>query len=176
MSSNNRVFEETLKVEYIDKDLKVFDKVQRIEGETKDSKYYISMDVNSEIYPMKKDALYQLLLARLIYESKTTPTNFEYDLIANSKNTLMDNFDYVMSGKVFQFSLDKKKKDNNNNDTLSISISFGELLFQFSRLKKDDKTGKPKGFEDINIDGVLYLLIKKEFKIDEYINLIIIIF
>ena len=164
MSSNNRVFEETLDVQYIDKDLKVFDKVQRCEGETQDSKYYISMDINSEVYPMKKGASYKLLLAKSIYESKPTPAHFEYDLFANTKNTLMDNFDYVMSGKVFQFSLDKKKKDDDNIDTLSISISFGGLLFQISRLKKDEKTGKPKGFEDINIDDVLYLLIKKSSK------------
>ena len=164
MSSNNRVFEETLDVQYIDKDLKVFDKVQRCEGETQDSKYYISMDINSEVYPMKKGASYKLLLAKSIYESKPTPVHFEYDLFANTKNTLMDNFDYVMSGKVFQFSLDKKKKDDDNIDTLSISISFGGLLFQISRLKKDEKTGKPKGFEDINIDDLLYLLIKKSSK------------
>ena len=164
MSSNKRVFEEILDVQYIDKDLKVFDKVQRCEGETQDSKYYISMDINSEVYPMKKGASYKLLLAKSIYESKDTPANFEYDLFANTKNTLMDNFDYVMSGKVFQFSLDKKKKDEDNIDTLSISISFGGLLFQISRLKKDEKTGKPKGFEDINIDDVLYLLIKKSSK------------
>ena len=164
MSSNKRVFEEILDVQYIDKDLKVFDKVQRCEGETQDSKYYISMDINSEVYPMKKGASYKLLLAKSIYESKDTPANFEYDLFANTKNTLMDNFDYVMSGKVFQFSLDKKKKDDDNIDTLSISISFGGLLFQISRLKKDEKTGKPKGFEDINIDDVLYLLIKKSSK------------
>ena len=164
MSSNNRVFEETLDVQFIDRDLKVFDKVQRIEGETQDSKYYISMDINSEVYPMKKGASYKLLLAKSIYESKPTPVHFEYDLFANTKNTLMDNFDYVMSGKVFQFSLDKKKNDDDNIDTLSISISFGGLLFQISRLKKDEKTGKPKGFEDINIDDVLYLLIKKSSK------------
>ena len=165
MSSNNRVFEETLDVQYIDKDLKVFDKVQRCEGETQDSKYYISMDINSEIYPMKKGASYKLLLAKSIYDSKPTPSHFEYELFANTKNTLMDNFDYVMCGKVFQFSLDKKKKDDTENiDTLSISISFGGLLFQISRLKKDEKTGKPKGFEDINIDDVLYLLIKKSSK------------
>ena len=165
MSSNNRIFEDTLEVQDIDKDLKVFDKVQRCEGLTQDAKYYISMDINSEIYPMKKGALYKLLLAKSIYESKPTPENFEYDLFSNSKNTLMDNFDYVMCGKVFQFSLDKKKdKEDKSPDTLSISISFGGLLFQISKMKKDDKTGKPKGFEDINIDDVLYLLIKKSSK------------
>ncbi len=162
MSSNNRVFEETLNIESIDKDLKVFDKVQRCEGITQDTKYHIAMDINSEIYPMKKGASYKLLLAKSIYDSKKTPNHFDYQLFANNKNTLMDNFDYVMCGKVFQFSQDKKKKDDISDiDTLSISISFGGLLFQISRLKRDEKTRKPKGFEDINLDETLYLLIKK---------------
>ena len=111
---------------------------------------------------MKVGASYKLLLAKSIYESKQTPKYFEYELFSNTKNTLMDNFDYVMCGKVFQFSQDKKEKnDNSEIDTLSISISFGGLLFQISKLKRDDKTGKPKGFEDINLDETLYLLIKK---------------
>ena len=119
------------------------------------------MDINSEIYPMKVGAFYKLLLAKSIFESKPTKKHFDYELFANTKNTLMDNFDYVMCGKVFQFSQDKKKNDNSDIDTLSISISFGGLLFQISKIKRDDKTGKPKGFEDIDIDETLYLLIKK---------------
>ena len=162
MSTNNRVFEEILVIDSIDKDVKIFDKVQRCEGYTKDTKYYISMDINSEIYPMKVGNSYTILLAKSIYDSKTTPKNFEYELFSNTKNTLMDNFDYVMCGKVFQFSNDKKKEgDNTDIDTLSISISFGGLLFQISKLRRDEKTGKPKFFEDINLDETLYLLIKK---------------
>ena len=162
MSTNNRVFEETVEIKYIDRDVKVFDKVQRCEGTTRDTNYEISMDINSEIYPMKKGALYTIILAKSIYESKATPKNFDYELFANTKNTLMDNYDYVMCGKVFQFSPDKKKDgDNTEPDTLSINISFGGLLFQISKLKRDDKTGKPKSFEDINLDETLYLLIKK---------------
>ena len=146
MSTNNRVFEETLVIKYIDKDLKVFDKVQRCEGKTKDTDYYISMDINSEIYPMKRDNSYTILLVRSIYESKPTPKYF----------------DYVMCGKVFQFSKDKVKNPvpEDSEPTLSIGISFGGLLFQISGLKRDEKTGKPKGFEDINLDDTLYLLIK----------------
>ena len=164
MSSINRVFEEILDIKSIDKDLKIFDKVQRCEGETQDFKYQIAMDINSEIYPMKVGASYKILLAKSIYDSKQTPKHFDYELFSNNKNTLMDDYDYVMCGKVFQFSQDKKKDDKDNNqakDTLSISISFGGLLFQISKLKRDDKTQKPKGFEDINLDETLYLLIKK---------------
>ncbi len=162
MSTNNRVFEETLIIKYIDKDLKVFDKVQRCEGKTKDTDYYISMDINSEIYPMKRDNSYTILLVRSIYESKPTPKYFDYEIFANKKNSLMENFDYVMCGKVFQFSKDKVKNPvpEDSEPTLSIGISFGGLLFQISGLKRDEKTGKPKGFEDINLDDTLYLLIK----------------
>ena len=122
------------------------------------------MDINSDIYPMKVGAPYTILLVKSIYDSKKVPEKFDYDLFANPKNSLMENYDYVMCGKVFQFSSDKKKDgngDNSGEDTLSISISFGGLLFQISKLKRDDKTGKPKSFENINLDETLYLLIKK---------------
>ena len=72
MSINDRVFEETVEIKYIDRDVKVFDKVQRCEGTTKESNYEISMDINNEIYQMKKGALCTIILARQIYESKTT--------------------------------------------------------------------------------------------------------
>ena len=45
------------------------------------------MDINSEIYPMKKGALYTIILAKSIYESKATPKNFDYELFSNTKNT-----------------------------------------------------------------------------------------
>ena len=155
MSTTNRVFDETLEITSIDKDVKVFDKVQRCEGKTLDSNFEILMDINSEIYPMKVGASYKILLAKSIYDTKATPKNFDYELFSNTKNTLMDNFDYVMCGKVFQFSNDA------GSGTLSISISFGGLLFQISKLKMDEKTGKPKSFEEINLDDTLYLLVKK---------------
>ena len=162
MSTNNIVFDEKLEIKYIDRDVKIFEKVQRCEGTTRDSNYEISIDINSEIYPMKKGALYNIVLVKSINESKTNQENFDYELISNTKNTLIDQYDYVMRGKVFQISPDKKEnEDSSPPDTLSIYISFGGLLLQISKLKRDDKKGKPKSFEDINLDETLYLLIKK---------------
>ena len=157
MPTNNIIFEEILDIDSIDKDIKIFDKVQRCEGKTKETNYEILMDINSEIFPMKINTSYKIFLVKSIYASKPTPKYFEYELFSNINNTILNDFDYAMCGKVFQFSNDK----NNNMDTLSISISFGGLLFQISGLKRDDKTGKPKDFEDINLDETLYLLIKK---------------
>ena len=160
MSTNNRVFEEIVEIKSIDKDIKIFDKVQRCEGITRDTNYNITMDINSEIYPMKVDASYNIVLAKSIYsDGSQTPKDFNYDLFASKKSTLMDSFDYVMCGKVFQFSKETDKEGG--KDTLAISISFGGLIFQISKLKKDEKTGKPKSFEDINLDDTLYLLLKK---------------
>ena len=160
MSTNNRVFEEIVEIKSIDKDIKIFDKVQRCEGITRDTNYNITKDINSEIYPMKVDASYNIVLAKSIYsDGSQTPKDFNYDLFASKKSTLMDSFDYVMCGKVFQFSKETDKEGG--RDTLAISISFGGLIFQISKLKKDEKTGKPKAFEDINLDDTLYLLLKK---------------
>ena len=160
MSTKNITFEDILDVKSIDKDAKVFDKVQRVEGITRDAHCYITMDINSEIYPMKVGTSYNILLAKTIYDSE--PKNLEYELFSNTKSSLMDKYDYVMRGKVFQFNKDKKEEgENSEPDTLSINVSFGGLLLQISGLKKDEKTGKPEFFESIDLDETIYLLIKK---------------
>ena len=91
MSQSNILFEDLLEVESIDKDIKVFEKVQRIEGKTEDSNCEIILDVNSEIYPMQK-AVYsilflfsasepeQLFLSALIYLDHTS-ASFDKNLI-----------------------------------------------------------------------------------------------
>ena len=161
--SNNIVFDEILEVENIDKGSKIFEKVQRCEGKTKKTNYYIMLDVNSEIYPMTLHGLYSIVLAKSIEENGEPKSNeFDYEFTLNKKNTLMDKYEYVMRGTVFQFSSNKKRNgDSSGEDSLSISISFGGLLLDISNLKRDKLTGKPKAFEDIELDKELYLLMKK---------------
>ena len=161
--SNNIVFDEVLKVESIDKEKKIFEKVQRCEGKTQKTNYNIILDINSELYPMEVDGLYSIVLAKSIEENgKSNKEQFDYELTSNKKNTLMDKFEYVMRGRVFQFSSEKKRNvESTEKDSLCISISFGGLLLDISKLSRDTTTGKPKSFENINLDEELYLLIKK---------------
>ena len=161
--SNNIVFDEILKIESIDKDNKIFEKVQRCEGKTQKTNYNILLDINSDLYPMEVGCLYSIVLARSIEENgKTKIEEFDYELTTNKKYTLMDKYDYVMRGRVFQFSSEKKRNaDSLGKDSLCISISFGGLLLDISNLMRDNSSGKPKSFEDINLDEELYLLIKK---------------
>ena len=112
---------------------------------------------------MEVDGLYSIVLAKSIEENgKSNKEEFDYELTSNKKNTLMDKFEYVMRGRVFQFSSEKKRNvESTEKDSLCISISFGGLLLDISKLSRDTTTGKPKSFEDINLDEELYLLIKK---------------
>ena len=145
MSQSNILFEDLLEVESIDKDIKVFEKVQRIEGKTEDSNCEIILDVNSEIYPMQK-AVYSILLAKSLNTDGTpSPTTFNYDNYIK-KDTLMDKYDYVMYGKIFKFT-------EENDGNVTISVSFGGLLFSIK--------GQPSAFNDINLDERIYLLLKK---------------
>ena len=163
--SNNIVFDEIFEVERIDKDSKIFEKVQRCEGKTKKTNYNIMLDINSEIYPLEVGCSYSVVLAKSIEENgkaKAKANEFDYEYTLNKKNTLMDKYEYVMRGRVFQFSSDKKRNgDSQNQDTLCISISFGGLLLDISNLKRDDSSGKPKAFEDIEVDEELFFLMKK---------------
>ena len=148
---------------WINKEKKIFEKVQRCEGKTQKTNYNIILDINSELYPMEVDGLYSIVLAKSIEENgKSNKEEFDYELTSNKKNTLMDKFEYVMRGRVFQFSSEKKRNvESTEKDSLCISISFGGLLLDISKLSRDTTTGKPKSFEDINLDEELYLLIKK---------------
>ena len=161
--SNNIIFEEIFEVENIDKDSKIFEKVQRCEGNTKKTNYKIMLDINSDIYPMEKGGLYSIVLAKSIEENNKVKSNeFDYELTTNKKGTLMDKYEYVMRGRVFQFNSDKKRQgDSTNQDTLCISISFGGLLLDISNLKRESSTAKAKSFEDIELDEEIFLLMKK---------------
>ena len=121
------------------------------------------LDINSEIYPLEVGSSYAIVLAKSIEENgKAKANEFDYEYTLNKKNTLMDKYEYVMRGRVFQFSSDKKRNgDNSEQDSLCISISFGGLLLDISNLKRDVGSGKPKAFEDIEIDEELFFLMKK---------------
>ena len=161
--SNNIMFDEIFEVESIDKDSKIFEKVQRCEGKAKNTNYNIMLDINSDIYPLEVGGSYSIVLARSIEENgKAKANEFDYEYTLNKKNTLMDKYEYVMRGRVFQFSSDKKRNgDNSKQDSLCISISFGGLLLDISNLKRDEKSGKPRAFEDIEVDEELFFLMKK---------------
>lgn len=146
MSQQNILFEDNLIITDIDKDLKAFDKVSRIEGTAEDSQCKINMDINVDIYPINKESLYSLLITKSLNPDGTPcPNSFNYDMYIK-QNSLMEKFDYVMYGKIFKFSEEP-------NGNVSIFASFGGLLFSV--------TGQPSALSNLEIDERIYLLLKK---------------
>ena len=145
-----KLIEDTILVDAINKDGKVFDKVSRISAQSKVNKLQIELDVNTDIYPMDAGAYYKLLLASSVNADGSDNfdiVRYENEGAQAGMETLFDQYDYVMHGKVFKYQLvDGEKRIN-------IFISFGGLLMSI--------TGDIKSLKSLEIDSRVYLLMNK---------------
>jgi len=122
--------------------------VSRVEAKSEVNKFEIELDVNTDIYPMEKDALYSMVIT----SSLTQDASEEFDIFAykneGSKRTvssLLDEYQYVVHGKIFKYTI--------NKDRISVYVSFGGLLMSI--------TGNQKDLKSLEIDSRIYLLLKK---------------
>lgn len=126
--------------------------VSRITAKTATNELDIELDVNTDIYPMEKDGNYALALVTSLNQDGTE----EFDIFtyingsdgggpAGGLSSLLEEYQYVVHGKVFKQSIDK--------DKLSVYISFGGLLMSM--------TGKQSNLKNLEIDARVYLLLKK---------------
>lgn len=146
MTNKNELFEDNMTITSIDKEGKVFDKVSRIEANADYSKCNITLDINSDLYPISKDSLYKIAITKSVYtDGSPSPNAFSYDVFSK-KNTLIEKYDYVMYGKIFKYSEEGK-------GIVSIYISFGGLLMGI--------TGDPNYLINLKMDDRVYLLLKK---------------
>eukprot|EP00397_Hematodinium_sp_SG-2012_P059885 GEMP01077320.1.p1 GENE.GEMP01077320.1~~GEMP01077320.1.p1 ORF type:complete len:139 (+),score=13.62 GEMP01077320.1:148-564(+) len=113
-----------------------FEKVPRLSGVGNLTKVHIELDFNAELFPIKKNENLHALVTSLI-----TPTS--------AGKTIMDEYDYVMCGKVFMCD-----DVADNEDKVAFTISFGGLLMQI--------TGKRCYLKKFKLDARLYLLLRKE--------------
>ncbi|KAF1347139.1 DNA-directed RNA polymerases i, ii, and iii 145 kDa polypeptide [Delphinella strobiligena] len=125
-----------------------YDRVSRITGTSADSLTVLSLDVNTEIYPVNVGEPIQLVLASTLNldGSKEDPGSGSWREIGNGKKpTLADMFDYVCHGKVYRF-------EEGEGENIKVYISFGGLLLYIE--------GPYKKLTSLRID-YCYLLIKK---------------
>ena len=62
--------------------------------------------------------------------------------------TLIDDYDYVMHGKIFKYQLDEEQRN------ITIYVSFGGLLMSIK--------GEVKTLKALQIDSRIYLLMKEQ--------------
>ncbi len=122
--------------------------VSRIAGTTEINKFTVELDVNTEIYPMVKDALYKFVITNSLNSEGTT----EIDVIqflneAERGQSLADQYDYVTYGKIFKYQIE--------GDQINIIVSFGGLLMNMSGSLKN------RNLLSLEMDGHIYLLMTK---------------
>ena len=84
------------------------------------SELSISLDINSEIYPVKEGEVYRINITRGEYAQG----DYDFYSILDSKKSMFDSYKYVMHGKVFKYST--------QDDIISLYISFGGLILKIT--------------------------------------------
>mmetsp|Transcript_9210 Transcript_9210/g.13696 ORF Transcript_9210/g.13696 Transcript_9210/m.13696 type:complete len:149 (+) Transcript_9210:6-452(+) len=138
------LFEDTIKVNSVDREGKMFQRVSRVEATTELYEVQITLDVNTELYTMQEAEYHSLMLASTISLEGTEDKGY-FSIHENYSETLVAKFDYVMYGKIFKHSLERGH--------LVVHISFGGLLMTL--------TGQPSDLVQLEPDSNVYLLLKK---------------
>ena len=138
----------TFHIDSIDRDGKVFQRVSRFIAASR--RYGIEMvcDFNSELFKPQPDDNIEVLLTSSINDDGSIDTNAQYNPRLQSK--LLDDYEYVMFGKVFKVRQPSAENDHQSE----IYVSFGGLLLSL-------KGRAGNGLNNIDLDSQLYLLIRK---------------
>jgi DNA-directed RNA polymerases I, II, and III subunit RPABC3 len=110
---SHKLIDDTIKIDSINKDGKVFERVSRIQATSKVNKLAIELDVNTEIYPVEKDAFYKMVLASSVNADGSDTFDvirYENEGSESGMGSLIDKYEYVMHGKVFKYQLKNDDK------------------------------------------------------------------
>ncbi|KAH3686271.1 hypothetical protein WICPIJ_002768 [Wickerhamomyces pijperi] len=144
---SNTLFDDIFKVE--DVDAARYNRVSRIEAtSTTSPDIKITLDINSDLYPVKKDEVLTITLA----SSLSLDDDMKVDARTESwrppkagDKSLADDYDYVMFGTVYKF-------EETSSDKTSVYVSFGGLLLCLE--------GNYRSLSNLKQDSI-YLLIRK---------------
>ena len=143
---NPTIFQDRFKVTAVNPDGKMYQRLSRIVCKS-EGDVTITVDINSDIYQVGADQHLSIALAKTIHLDGSEDDG-QYDHGVFKQATLMDSFEYVMHGLVFECNSDEK-----DAETLRALISFGGLLMKIE--------GKTEALRDLQYNKHYYLLIKK---------------
>ena len=124
-----------------------YDRVARISATSADSSTSLTLDINTELYPLSPADPVQLLLAStLSLDGSKDDASKGWRPVAQGKDiSLADMWDYVCYGKVYRF-------EEGKGDDIKVYISFGGLLMLIE--------GPYRKLTGLRVDWV-YLLLKR---------------
>lgn len=81
--------------------------VSRIEAKSEYYDYYLTIDVNTAIYPLKDDDKFEVMLSDSLSEQKPA-TEGGYDP-SKKLDRRAEGYEYIMQGRVFKYTQEKSK-------------------------------------------------------------------
>jgi DNA-directed RNA polymerase I, II, and III subunit RPABC3 len=137
------LFEDTFEVAKLNPDGKKFDRVSRVVAKGETYEVDLTLDVASEVYPLKVGDKFTLVLASTLrLDGKPDEDTFNQD----GKPTLLDQFEYGMCGRTFKF-------DHVRDNVVSVIASFGGLLMQLQ--------GEQRHIIRVRMDQRVYCLLRR---------------
>jgi DNA-directed RNA polymerase I, II, and III subunit RPABC3 len=143
MADSSTLFEDTFEVAKLNPDGKKFDRVSRIVARGETYEVDLTLDVASEVYPLRVGDKFTLVLASTLrLDGKPDEDTFNQD----GKPTLLDQFEYGMCGRTFKF-------DHVRDNVVSVIASFGGLLMQLQ--------GEQRHLIRVRMDQRIYCLLRR---------------
>ncbi|TKY49523.1 DNA-directed RNA polymerases II and V subunit 8A [Spatholobus suberectus] len=133
------LFDDIFKLEDVDPDGKKYDKVSRIVARSEKRDMYMLLDVNTEIYPMRKKERFLMALSP--------------SLVLNTKDgsvSIQDKFEYIMHGRLYNITNEGCSKPQLE---VEVYASFGGLQLMLK--------GHASHCVKFAVDQNLFLLIRK---------------
>jgi len=143
MADSSTLFEDTFEVAKLNPDGKKFDRVSRIVARGETYEVDLTLDVATEVYPLRVGDKFTLVLASTLrLDGKPDEDTFNQD----GKPTLLDQFEYGMCGRTFKF-------DHVRDNVVSVIASFGGLLMQLQ--------GEQRHLIRVRMDQRVYCLLRR---------------
>ncbi|GAA5926690.1 hypothetical protein JCM3775_007012 [Rhodotorula graminis] len=140
------VFDDVFTVVAVDKDGKKFDRVSRIAGQSHNNDMKLTLDINTDLLTLSKDADFSLALATTLNpDADKSGAAASGGWRADLQSGLADDWEYVMYGKVYKF-------DEGTGDEVTAYVSFGGLLMAL--------TGSYRHISRVTVGEYIYLLIR----------------
>lgn len=138
--------EDIFHVKTVDEGGKKFEKVSRISCSSESHGMKLLLDINSDIYPVEPNEKYSFALAK----AKTTDEGV-WNQAQQPEQQLLDEYDYAMYGKIFQWEEDESGKEKHTKVT--IYASFGGLLMMLK--------GDASSFANLEPGSRVYIMMRK---------------
>ncbi|KAI9841446.1 MAG: DNA-directed RNA polymerases I, II, and III subunit RPABC3 [Thelocarpon superellum] len=142
-NADSQLFDDTFHVTSLN--AAKYDRVSRIGATSVALDTTLTLDVNTQLYPVAIGDTVNIVLASTLALDGTKDDGKGWRETARGENSLADMYDYVCHGKIYRF-------EESEGENIKVYISFGGLLLYI--------VGPYKKLTPLRIDHV-YLLMKK---------------